>query len=165
MATQTDTKRNFSYYTWPLIVTGMLLSVIIAGIYTISLAISTPAQLVESSPYEKGLHFDSTLKERTRANKEDIVREHSLYRTKDGSLTFQVTISQESDMSGSSVKAHFMRPSDKELDFDVDMLPGNTDHTYKATLPVDERGLWHVEVKITDSNKQISSYRYKVTSP
>ena len=123
------------------------------------LAVSTRTDLLESSPYEKGMNFQTTI------DGEAVAREVGLSpkikfgptdKNGDRVVTVSLTTRDGAPFTGAKVSIECLRPNDKSFDIGSELTEEPKSlGVYTAVVRMPVRGLWLVSLNIEGQGKKM----------
>ncbi|MCI5065731.1 FixH family protein [bacterium] len=164
-----NTTKNFplSLYLWPLLVTGALLTTIGAAIWTVRIALQNPVQLVESQPYEKGIHYNEVVEQIAEGKTFEAIEEVrylSLAEDEESSPNkrLQVILRKNLTPLPKEVRLTLMRPNNPQSDRNELVLsPTPKTHLYLSPPITLEKGLWLIEIELLMPDEKTLRYRIR----
>lgn len=135
-------------FNWGVGITLFLICFVLLNLYFLYFAVSQKYDLVEDNYYNKTLQYQKKI---DRQNKTLTLKDKFELLT--SAVPGYLLIKYPSDFSGKSYKGKidFYRPSDRQMDFSVDVLIDNVNQQMFSYDKI-KKGLWIVKVHITVSD-------------
>lgn len=132
-------------YVWLMI--GLPLSAVIAGTYTIYLAVISDDGLVSEHYYKDGLIINRVLKLENRASELNL---SAMVNFDDDANKLKILLTAKPEfIYPKEIKASFLNKTRKGFDKEVNLVLGN-ENVYAGKLPELVRGQWYVEIETTE---------------
>lgn len=132
---------------------------VIAGVNSmlLYLAMSSRTELIESSPYEKGIQYQGVIDEENSAREfglSDSIQFGPVGTTGNRQIAVSLKGGAGVPLKGAQVSLEALRPNDKSMDIKGDLVEDPTvPGTYRATLRMPVNGLWLISLAINGEGR------------
>lgn len=140
-----------SYYRWPITIIAFFIALIIFNSYLMITALSRQPELVETQPYEKGLHYQDKINKFENAINWglNIKLQISDPMSEDRrEIRVNVSSNHFGDQSPQRVKVKATRSNDSKLDQEVDLSPIDGEVGSYGSVLILPPGLWQFEIYV-----------------